>query len=80
MERMQFPGCQVSTLVHANKTDEVSREGGSRPFDLTALGKELWKLVCKRPTCNLETEMKASVFLDECVYTPSSERRVCVCL
>jgi hypothetical protein len=27
VERMQFQGSKVSTLMHANKTDEVSREG-----------------------------------------------------
>jgi hypothetical protein len=29
----------VSTLVHANKTNAVSREGGSDPFDPTVLGR-----------------------------------------
>ena len=31
-ERMQFQGWQVSTLMHANKTDEVSCEGGASIF------------------------------------------------
>jgi hypothetical protein len=70
----------VSTLVHANKTEKVSREGGSRPFDPTALGKSWGKPVYKRPACNPETEMKACVCLEECVYTLSSEHGVCVCL
>jgi hypothetical protein len=30
---MQSPGRQVSTLVHANKTARVDREGVPPPFD-----------------------------------------------
>jgi hypothetical protein len=52
----------VSTLVHANKTEAVSREGGSQPFDPSALRESrVGKPVYKRPLCNPDTEKKACV-------------------
>jgi hypothetical protein len=62
MERMQFPGCQVSILVHANNIEAVIREGGSQPFNPSALSESrVGKPVCKRPLCNPDTEKKACV-------------------
>jgi hypothetical protein len=61
----------VSTLVHANKGDEVSREGGSQPFQSICPEGDQGKSVCKRPACNPKTEKKACVCLKECIYIPA---------
>jgi hypothetical protein len=69
----------VSNLVHANKTEAVSREGGSQPFDPSALSEsQVGKPVCKRPLCNPDTEKKVGVVLKNPCTTPSCERGVYV--
>jgi hypothetical protein len=70
----------VSTLVHANKTDEVSCEGGLSSIRSDCPEGDEGKPVCKRPSCNSDTEKKACVCPEESVYTPVQSCGVCVCL
>jgi hypothetical protein len=68
----------VSSLVHANKRDEVSREGGFSCIRSVCPEGDEGKPVCKRPSHNPDTEKKSGVVLKNLCTTPSSERGVWV--
>jgi hypothetical protein len=67
----------VSTLVHANKTDEESREGGSEPLDPTVLSESRGSQSVKIPWFIPESR-KACVCPEEIMYILS--RVVSLCL
>jgi hypothetical protein len=64
--------------MHANKIDEVSREGGFSSIGSVCPEGDQGKPVCKRPRCNFDTEKKACVCREESVYIPVQNCGVCV--
>ena len=59
MERIQFLGWQVSTLVHENKTDKVSCEAGESSIRFDCPEPEPGDPVYKRPSYNPDIEKES---------------------